>query len=99
VLVGFPLLTAVACRFEPGPGVGRMFSFIGLMSYGVYILHQPIGVLMRQAAKALAWTPPSALGWLTGPAFLAFLVILAWQLDKRYDAPVRGWLRARLQPS
>lgn len=99
VLVGFPLLTIVASRYEPGPGVGRIFSFIGLMSYAVYILHQPIGVLARLAAKAAHWTPTPSIGLLTGPAFLAFLVILAWQLDKRYDAPVRGWLRARFQPA
>ncbi|HEX4182929.1 MAG TPA: acyltransferase, partial [Caulobacteraceae bacterium] len=47
VLVAFPLLVWIASRYEPGPHIGRAFSFIGLMSYGIYILHQPLAVLAR----------------------------------------------------
>ena len=99
VLVGFPLLVFVASRYEPGPLSGRLFSFIGLMSYGVYVLHQPLGVLVRQGLDHFDWDPADLNPWLTGPAALVFLVVLAWQLDKLYDAPVRNWLRERLMPA
>jgi peptidoglycan/LPS O-acetylase OafA/YrhL len=99
VLVGFPLLVAVATRYEPAAGSGRLFSFIGLMSYGVYIVHQPLGVLARLASGVLHWQPSGPAAWLTGPAFLGFLVGLAWFLDRFYDGPARKWLRARLMPA
>jgi peptidoglycan/LPS O-acetylase OafA/YrhL len=97
VLAGFPLLLIVASRYEPGPRVGRAFGFIGLMSYAVYILHQPLAVLARQLFARLNWAPPVCTGWLMGPAFLVGLVVFAWQLDKHYDAPIRRWLRTRFQ--
>jgi peptidoglycan/LPS O-acetylase OafA/YrhL len=98
VLAGFPLLVLVALRYEPSAFSGRAFSFIGLMSYAVYILHQPFSVLIREGLERIDWDEGDLIPWLTGPAFLAFLVILAWQLDRRYDAPMRGWLRDRLMP-
>jgi peptidoglycan/LPS O-acetylase OafA/YrhL len=99
ILVGFPILVWVANLYEPGPISGRVFSFIGLMSYAVYILHQPLGSLARVASARLGWAPEGWIGWFTGPAFLTILVAMAWQIDKRFDAPIRGWLRARLMPA
>ncbi|HEX4180958.1 MAG TPA: acyltransferase [Caulobacteraceae bacterium] len=99
VLVGFPALVLVAGRFEPSAISGRVFSFIGLMSYAVYLLHQPLAVLAREGLDRIDWDADDLIPWLTGPAFLAFLLILAWRLDKQYDAPARNWLRARLMPS
>jgi peptidoglycan/LPS O-acetylase OafA/YrhL len=93
VLVAFPALLAVAVHFEPGPRVGRVFSFVGLMSYGVYLLHQPLGNLARDILQRFIRIPTdwSAL-WLGG-VFLAAILALAWQLDVRYDAPFRRKLR------
>ena len=99
VLVGFPAMVWVAGRFEPSAISGRVFAFIGLMSYGVYILHQPLAVLARLGLDHFDVDAGDLIPWLTGPAFLAFLVILAWRLDKQYDAPVRNWLRDRLTPA
>ncbi|HKT53256.1 MAG TPA: acyltransferase [Caulobacteraceae bacterium] len=95
VLVAFPALLVVASRYEPGPRVGRVFSFVGLMSYGVYVLHQPLGNLSRDLLKCFMHIPRdwSALG--LGVVFLAAVLTLAWQLDVRYDAPMRRKLRAR----
>jgi peptidoglycan/LPS O-acetylase OafA/YrhL len=99
VLAGFPLLVLVALRYEPSAFSGRVFSFIGLMSYAVYLLHQPLAVLAREGLERIDWDESDLIPWLTGPAFLAFLLLLAWQLDKRYDAPMRNWLRDRLMPA
>jgi peptidoglycan/LPS O-acetylase OafA/YrhL len=99
VLLGFPALVMIASRYEPGAFSGRAFSFIGLMSYGVYLLHQPLAVLARQGMEHFDLDESDLNPWLTGPAFLAFLVVLAWRLDKQYDGPVRNWLRDRLMPS
>jgi peptidoglycan/LPS O-acetylase OafA/YrhL len=96
VLVGFPALLIVAGRFEPGALSGRLFSFIGLVSYGVYILHKPLGNLVLAALNGLVRVPADARGLLVGAAFLVVLVGLSWGLDTFYDAPIRRWLRARV---
>lgn len=98
VLVGFPALLMVAARFEPGPLIGRFFSFVGLVSYGVYILHKPLGNLALAALGGVR-VPAGAGGLIVGAVFLSLLVALSWALDVFYDAPLRRWLRARLLAS
>ncbi|MDR3511551.1 MAG: acyltransferase [Caulobacteraceae bacterium] len=98
VLVGFPALLVFAGRYEPGAVTGRVFSVVGLVSYGVYILHQPMGNLARDLLKRFVHVPGNwrALGF--GVVFLAVTFALAWWLDGAYDAPVRKVLRARFLP-
>ena len=91
--LGFPALLALAARFEPGPVSGRLFSFTGLISYGVYIVHQPFGNLARLALGRDADLPDDLSGLPYGAAFLAVLVLAAWRLDRDVDAPLRKRLR------
>jgi len=93
VMVGFPLLLVVAGRFEPSAPTGKAFAFIGLISYGIYIVHQPIGTLTRAIPRKILHFPDPPLIYAYSVAFLGFLVVVAWQLDRRYDAPVRRMLR------
>ena len=94
VLIGFPALLVVATRYEPNALTGRVFSFIGLMSYAIYLLHQPLGTLARLAIQHGVRVPTDARGLIVGALFLAFLVGLSWALDVFYDAPLRRVLRA-----
>ena len=95
VLVAFPLLLAVGARFEPGPLTSKVFSYIGLMSYGVYIVHQPIGHLLEPHLKGVFAVPHDWRALPYGAAFLAGLVGVAALLDRFYDGPVRAVLRRR----
>ena len=95
VLVAFPLLLAVGARFEPGPLTSQVFSYIGLMSYGIYIVHQPIGHLLEPHLKGLFAVPTDWRALPYGAAFLAALVGIAGLLDKVYDGPIRAVLRRR----
>jgi peptidoglycan/LPS O-acetylase OafA/YrhL len=94
ILFGFPALIAIAATLEPGPVVGRAFSRLGLLSYGVYLLHQPLGHLIETAVR---WfhIPIHRGGAFVGLAFIVAVVALSEWLDKAYDAPVRKVLRAR----
>jgi len=92
VLLGFPLLLIGAACFEPGPRTGKLFSVVGLVSYGVYIIHQPLGNIARQVIKRVpALNDPT--GIVSGTLFMAAVIALAWWLDGAFDAPVRKVLR------
>ena len=99
VLAGMPILVIAAGHFEPDRLSGRLFSFVGLISYGVYIVHQPLGNLTVTALRRVVHIPSDLRGVLFGLAFLAFLVLLTWALDVFYDAPVRRVLRAVFMPA
>jgi peptidoglycan/LPS O-acetylase OafA/YrhL len=95
VLVAFPLLLAVGSRFEPGPRVSAVFSYIGLMSYGIYIIHQPIGHLLQPLLKGRVHIPHDWRALAYGAVFLGGLIGIAGLLDKFYDGPIRAVLRKR----
>jgi peptidoglycan/LPS O-acetylase OafA/YrhL len=99
VLIGFPALLIAASHFEPGRFSGRLFSVVGLISYGVYIVHQPMGNLARDALKPIMQIPTGWPSLAFGVAFLAAALGLSWWLDSHYDAPVRKRLRAWLLPA
>jgi len=89
VAVGFPALLALrrAVRAQVRRN-GRLFSIVGLVSYGLYIIHQPIGYPLAQHPQPRG---PSARRATGRPSmrrpFLGLLVAAAWGLDKVYDGP------------
>jgi peptidoglycan/LPS O-acetylase OafA/YrhL len=95
VLVGFPLLLIAAACFEPEPVSAKLFSVVGLVSYGVYIIHQPLGNIARAVMKRVPLLNDHT-GWISGPLFMIGVIGLAWWLDGAFDAPLRkvlrGWL-------
>jgi len=96
VLVGLPLIAIAAARFEPGPATGRFFTWVGLVSYCVYCLHQPLGNIV---GLELGRVLPVGLRVVPfGVAFIVAVMLLSWALDVAYDAPVRRSLRALLFP-
>jgi len=98
VLIGFPVLVALSAIFEPGPRVARLFSVVGRASWGVYILHEPVGRLLKETVMR-HWRPaPGIEAALTGGALLIVLSALAWALDRWFEAPVRKALTGRLLP-
>ena len=95
VLVGFPLLLIAATRWEPGPATGRFFSVIGLISYGVYLLHQPMGNIVLDVVRGRFHLFHDWRGLGAGALFLAVVMGFSWWLDSHFDAPVRKILRDR----
>jgi peptidoglycan/LPS O-acetylase OafA/YrhL len=96
VLVGLPVIAIAAARFEPGPAIGRFFTWVGLVSYGVYCLHQPLGNLV---GLELGRVLPIGLRVVPfGVIFVLAVMLLSWALDVYYDAPLRRWLRRLLFP-
>jgi peptidoglycan/LPS O-acetylase OafA/YrhL len=92
VLGVFPTIVWVAVQREPGVLGGRLFGFLGRVSYAVYVLHAPLGML---AGLALAAVGRPAQGPLVAVPFMLVVVLLSAGIDRAYDAPVRRWLSRR----
>ena len=92
VLAVFPALVWAALHREPGRGSGAVFGFLGAVSYAVYVLHQPMGVLTELALEhGLGRGLPQ---WAFGMGFMFFVVAAGALADRVYDRPVRRWLIA-----
>ena len=91
VLAVFPAVLAVAVRREPGRLGSGVFAWLGLSSYAVYVLHQPLGSLAGLMSDRLGGEP----SWPAAAAFMAAVALLATLADTVYDRPVRRWLTRR----
>lgn len=98
-LIGFPLVILVASRVEAPGRLGAAFHTLGLMSYAVYTLHLPVGLLIYQVLRRAniidVWYSAP---W-SGFVYLGVIAAFAVQVDRRYDQPVRRWLTARFLPN
>ncbi len=93
VMMGFPILLVLAGCYEPSERTGKVFSRVGLASYGVYLLHQPLGNLVRVAIGRNTEVPTGYLGLSIGALFLIGVIGVSILLDTYFDAPVRKVLR------
>jgi peptidoglycan/LPS O-acetylase OafA/YrhL len=102
VLILFPAIVFVGACSEPPKWADPICAQLGATSYAVYALHIPLlslvifAVEKRQLFASPNWvianTHPSIL---TSPLTVSSVLILAWFLDRYYDAPVRTWLTGR----
>jgi peptidoglycan/LPS O-acetylase OafA/YrhL len=90
VFVLFPVMIFVAASSEPGPHSARVFAWLGLVSYPLYALHEPVAALvMHVLPNALLQTY-----WrvIFGAPYMAALLVLCGLIERYYDRPVRGAL-------
>jgi peptidoglycan/LPS O-acetylase OafA/YrhL len=90
ILVGLPAIIAVAASREPAGGAS-VYRFLGVTSYGVYVLHYPIQRLTLMAITALGGDVGAFAPW-SGLAFVGVLLAACAWLDRVYDQPLRRWL-------
>ncbi|WUR16214.1 acyltransferase [[Empedobacter] haloabium] len=93
VFVVLPFAIIVAASEEPTRAWhARVLEVLGVASYPLYLMHVPFGHIVRKSAAFVhGWERPLA------AAMTVLLFYLCLQLDKRFDAPVRTWLRMRLR--
>jgi peptidoglycan/LPS O-acetylase OafA/YrhL len=99
VLLVFPLVVYWGTLVDPGSGLRKVATFLGLTSYAVYVVHTPLSAVLNTATQRFG----GAGGVLEAP-WLGLLVLVAllggaWFIDRCFDAPVRRWLgRATPKP-
>jgi len=89
VLAGFPIIVWAAARIEPGPKIAFAFVHLGAASYGVYVLHTPLGHMAGRIVESAGYR-------MAIPGFgLGFIVVvtgLVLWLDRHFDRPLRARL-------
>jgi peptidoglycan/LPS O-acetylase OafA/YrhL len=88
ILVLSPLLVMLGAKAESKSGV---FSYLGIISYPVYVMHQPIATASRQAS-VMTGIPPVVVA----VTIIASLACAAPILVYFFDIPARRWLTTNL---
>ncbi len=93
----FPAFVALSANSEGGVLETRIYSIIGMLSYGVYVLHVPVYRIIETSIGAVFHVQMAALGD-GAPLLVAFAAALAAGVaHKLYDVPARRWLSRRMQ--
>ncbi|GAO39643.1 putative acyltransferase [Sphingomonas changbaiensis NBRC 104936] len=95
VLIAFPAIVWAGARVDVSGVWTRLCALLGMASYAIYVLHEPVGRLTYAGFKSAGYD--LAHSRLAGVAMIAALLALCWVLDRTYDKPVRRWLNERLR--
>ena len=93
VLFLFPLLIFICASVEiEGGRFFQLTKFLGLLSYGIYVLQIPIYSLITYAAKLIRFD-----SFLIGLLAVIVVIIVAHLATTRVDIPARRWLKRQSQ--
>lgn len=95
-LAVFPLVVFASLRVPPLARVLslRPLTFLGDISYAVYLIHVPLQMIFLAIARAAHWEIPTQSPWLLA-GFAVVLVSAATATHYGFERPVRRWLRTR----
>lgn len=96
VCIGSPLIIFLAQRVDPPARIGRIFLWLGSISYAVYMLHWPLYIAAIRLIEKLQLTYAQVTPF-AGIALLLVAMIVAMLAERYYDRPVRAWLGAMLR--
>lgn len=94
ILVGLPLVVYAALWVEPTRRWLPVCTWLGLVSYPVYAIHEPLAVVVRGLVPGFGVSPDAPAGPALG--FLVALLALSTALARRFDRPARAWLSQRV---
>lgn len=92
VLAGFPLLVALAAKSEPRGLLAPVFASLGVASYAIYVIHQP----MHDFITAVLGRYGFSTEVLADVILLSLIVPVCVVIDTIYDIPVRKYLTQKL---
>lgn len=103
VVLVFPALVYLSLYCNLSNGVASVARFLGVTSFAVYALHAPLGLFVELVDARLGLHYVEAFAPWGGIVMAAFVIGIAFVLDKVYDQPVRRaavqWLKLRRGPT
>lgn len=93
-LVFFPLLVGLSAHSVVTGMAARVCAVMGVLSYGVYILHVPLKTIIDLIFLHFSFHAP---GYVMVLVVSSVAGVAAWVAHHVYDVPVRRWLSARLE--
>jgi peptidoglycan/LPS O-acetylase OafA/YrhL len=93
ILLAMPLLVASASKSTTRGPTARIFALMGVLSYGVYVLHVPLLGMINLLVAHFALHPP---GFVMVLAVAISAAVLAWLANTYFDLPLRRWLAGKL---
>lgn len=94
IAIAFPLLVYAGMHYQPHGLVATLCKQLGIISYPIYVLHGPLGRVVRQWFEAHGTQPLSAYTPGIGFVFLVAMVFIAWAAHHYFDEPVRRLIGA-----
>lgn len=95
IIIIFPIIVFLGASGSiKGKIASKICTFLGDISYPLYITHFPI--LYIYYAWIVDNNIPLSRAWPVGAGILLFTIGLAWLIFKFYDVPVRKWLAKKL---
>ena len=99
VFVAHPLLIWIGANSSATGSWQTLLAWLGWTSYGVYVLHYPIVLIVELAIRAATFdlTASEHLHWFTVFIVAGLSLAASHWLTARLDVPVRAWLLRRLR--
>lgn len=94
----FPIIVYIGLFYQPA-GIGaKIFKFIGVISYPLYVLHAPFVTLLYGGVKKIFGVAVADYAPFSGIIFILVLMPCCFYVVKYYDAPLRHILIAGRVP-
>jgi peptidoglycan/LPS O-acetylase OafA/YrhL len=89
-VVCMPGILAIAAQSIPEEKTARICAWLGRISYGVYVLHEPMfGAAVIFMTAFFGLSPTAGLGWPSFLAMLAVVITAAHVMTTCFDEPLR----------
>jgi peptidoglycan/LPS O-acetylase OafA/YrhL len=96
IAVIYPCVIVLALRVVVSSRQGRVFAWLGAVSYPVYAIHGPLFMwLSRMQRVTVSRFQVSPYWWIV--LAVAFAIVCAWAIYKIYDLPLRAVLTTTLK--
>ncbi|UVK39173.1 acyltransferase [Mesorhizobium sp. AR10] len=97
IVLLFPIMVVVGALAPTHPRCSKLYSWLGRISYPIYIIHTPLLMIIAGAGKAVSIDPFANHPWFG--IVMAIAVIVIGDIGTRiFDEPVRRFLQRQMLP-